>query len=495
MPFISSGHFMDMMFSGGTASCNGGTDVTFASLAMTPTQVANMGPGTILHQTMEVDNHNLDDKWMAFDVVPASDPLQSWEPDLHRANNQAQALFVDMLEHRMDVRIFNGSTTASFTSMPVALGQMYVPTDLMPDGKGFDDRSRFDIFISQTHMALFEDNYLVFQQDIPASAMPWFNGALKSYFVHYEYHSDNGLHFLRWEEVGGRYECYPMNAYWFNDPVHGLATGDTACGTAYPPGYGFPYSDERHWDNMGFEVIPPSATSPTDFSSLMNYVKTPAIQTPQFTTISGTPVPTATFRPTPNPSAPTPTPSPTPTPTPNPASPPTPTVSVPSCINAGYSGSGVTISWTAASPVVSVVDIGLDNNFITTYGKFVSSGALSVTGPVGFSTGSNNLTLNPNTNYFTRTYNGTRSAVVSFSIPACGNPTPVPTPTPTSTPGTCPKASFGDIDCNGNIDIFDFNTLISNFGKSVPVNTQGDLDGDGKIGIFDFNILLGNFGK
>ena len=87
------------------------------------------------------------------------------------------------------------------------------------------------------------------------------------------------------------------------------------------------------------------------------------------------------------------------------------------------------------------------------------------------------------------------------SDPCMGMPTM--TPMPTSTPPTsispsatpaCPKASLGDVDCDGKIGIFDYNIVISNFGKT-GTGIQGDIDKDGKVGIFDYNILVGNFGK
>jgi hypothetical protein len=66
------------------------------------------------------------------------------------------------------------------------------------------------------------------------------------------------------------------------------------------------------------------------------------------------------------------------------------------------------------------------------------------------------------------------------------------TPTPTKTPTPSPKP--GDIDGNGKVDIFDYNILLTDFGKSGS-NLSSDLDKNGKVDIFDYNILLSNFGK
>ena len=76
-----------------------------------------------------------------------------------------------------------------------------------------------------------------------------------------------------------------------------------------------------------------------------------------------------------------------------------------------------------------------------------------------------------------------------FSIYAAVNTGSTPSPTP-----NCPKASLGDINCDNVINIFDYNILIGNFGKS-GAGIQGDLNGDGVVNIFDYNTLVSNFGK
>lgn len=51
----------------------------------------------------------------------------------------------------------------------------------------------------------------------------------------------------------------------------------------------------------------------------------------------------------------------------------------------------------------------------------------------------------------------------------------------------------GDLNKNGSVDIFDYNTLVAEFGKTSP--SPADINLDGKIDIFDYNILVANFGK
>lgn len=74
------------------------------------------------------------------------------------------------------------------------------------------------------------------------------------------------------------------------------------------------------------------------------------------------------------------------------------------------------------------------------------------------------------------------------------SPTRTPSPTPTPTP-SCTKHNLGDTNCDGLINIFDYNNLLTDFGVSSGIGLRSDLDNDGKVGIFDYNILLTNFGR
>jgi len=75
-----------------------------------------------------------------------------------------------------------------------------------------------------------------------------------------------------------------------------------------------------------------------------------------------------------------------------------------------------------------------------------------------------------------------------------------PTPTPASTGGggggggTATPATYktGDIDRNNKVDVFDFNTLMVNWG-SAAANNIADFDGNGNVDIFDFNLLMVNW--
>lgn len=52
----------------------------------------------------------------------------------------------------------------------------------------------------------------------------------------------------------------------------------------------------------------------------------------------------------------------------------------------------------------------------------------------------------------------------------------------------------GDLDLNGQVDIFDYNLMIQNFGSLVCGN-MADIDHNCKVNIFDYNLLIENFGR
>lgn len=56
------------------------------------------------------------------------------------------------------------------------------------------------------------------------------------------------------------------------------------------------------------------------------------------------------------------------------------------------------------------------------------------------------------------------------------------------------SAKPGDANGDGKVDIFDYNLVVSNFGK-VGSNILGDVNSDGKVDIFDYNLVITNFGK
>lgn len=206
------------------------------------------------------------------------------------------------------------------------------------------------------------------------------------------------------------------------------------------------------------------------------------------------PTPTPTLAPTPTPtSLPTATPTPLPTPTPNVALTFTTSATVnPTSVAAGGNET-ITASVTANKNTSALVDIEVydsvgnkvfqnffDNqslvantakSFPTTWTVPSTQSAGSYTVKIGiFGVGFNGLL----------SWNDNATSFMVTAAPA------------SSTPSATPKP--GDIDGNGKVDIFDYNTLLANFGKT-GTNLPGDLDQNGKVDIFDYNILLANFGK
>jgi hypothetical protein len=54
----------------------------------------------------------------------------------------------------------------------------------------------------------------------------------------------------------------------------------------------------------------------------------------------------------------------------------------------------------------------------------------------------------------------------------------------------------GDLDFNGNVNVFDFGAFAVNFGSAGnPPFTNGDVDGDGDADVFDFAAFAPNFGE
>lgn len=65
-----------------------------------------------------------------------------------------------------------------------------------------------------------------------------------------------------------------------------------------------------------------------------------------------------------------------------------------------------------------------------------------------------------------------------------------PTPFPSSLP-----SKTGDTDGDNDVDIFDYNKILTDFGKTNDSSTTADLDNDNDVDIFDYNLVLTNFGK
>jgi len=264
MPMIEHGHFMDTLFDGGTPGTNNPLHNNHAVMAMSPDQTADLSGGKLLHLTMEVDAHESPRRWVAFNLAPANDPFTNWYTVNSPINTSDHGLFVQLFPGVATADVYNGPTSST-NPAPAdnhfwgAAGQSpywtYRYAHFGGNGIALDNRSRFDLFLTTTRLALFEDGQLVAQSTIPGG-LPF--DKAKVYFTHYLYHTANDIN-----------ELPAYETYWHNS---------------------FPYSDERHWDNMGFEVLPPQAVpAGTDWSSLAALVKMPAVTPPVFNPMADAP--------------------------------------------------------------------------------------------------------------------------------------------------------------------------------------------------------------
>jgi hypothetical protein len=89
--------------------------------------------------------------------------------------------------------------------------------------QGLDRRVQFDLYVSKNRVVITEDGYLVADSPLPVD-FPFED--INVNFTHLIYHTLN--------EVQEQRTYQPENSYWVNFR---------------------PFADERHWDNMGFEVL------------------------------------------------------------------------------------------------------------------------------------------------------------------------------------------------------------------------------------------------
>jgi hypothetical protein len=88
-------------------------------------------------------------------------------------------------------------------------------------------------------------------------------------------------------------------------------------------------------------------------------------------------------------------------------------------------------------------------------------------------------------------------STLSATIPPSPSGTPTPTatptvtPTPTASPTPTPSGKVGDLNGDGQVNIFDLSILLSAWGTA---NATADLNHDGTVNIFDLSIFLSHWG-
>lgn len=266
--FVMDGHVMAVDFDGGTPGKGGNAlHQGWGTVALSPQKTVDFTNG-ILHATFEVDAHfgPTGRRWCDFRLTPANDPYTDFITNVGLTNATpinktdtdfmvqflATGITVDqhlgMVNNNpsiapTDARIVGAPGQATYTdnqrpgqdiSGNLIPAPLYKNSPPYQYGRGLDNRSRFDVFVSATQFAIYEDGILI-SGHMFTTPMPFTKA--KVYFSQYCYHTA-----LEHQEL---LASAPYEDYWLTK---------------------YPHSDERHWDNMGFEVLPPN-TSWSSFGS------------------------------------------------------------------------------------------------------------------------------------------------------------------------------------------------------------------------------------
>ena len=199
----------------------------------------------MLHVTFEVDAHFDSRRWVEVGIGEAGDELI----DIAKFETHNQGPTVSGKFVRWQIQNENNSL-----NLYPAIGGDFSQVDLLQNVTGqdiasvaridwdhvgpfangtmqdIDKRHRFDLYLSKTHYRIQESMpdglyNIVREKEFPAGTSLPFDKC-QVYFVHQVYHTANDRSELM--------ASYPYESYWYTQR---------------------PYSDERHWDNMGFEVL------------------------------------------------------------------------------------------------------------------------------------------------------------------------------------------------------------------------------------------------
>ena len=243
--FAMDGHFMDTTYDGGGPGSSNPAHNNVASMVMMPKATADISGGKVLHVTFEVDAHFDGRRWVEVGIGEAGDELINIAKfETHNLGPTISGKFL-----RWQIQ----SESNSLNLYP-AIGGAFSQVDLIQNVTGqdiasvartnwdhvgpfangtmqdIDKRHRFDLYLSKTHYRIQESTpdgqyNVVREKDFPAGYSLPFNNC-QVYFVHQVYHTANDRSELM--------TFYPYETYWYTQR---------------------PYADERHWDNMGFEIL------------------------------------------------------------------------------------------------------------------------------------------------------------------------------------------------------------------------------------------------
>ena len=246
--FFMNNHFMDTLYDGGTPGLGDPMHNTNASLVMMPNATADISGGRVLHVAFEVDAHMDSRRWCDVQIAAAGDllirpgkvtpgdrPLQPattsgeslrWEikGDLHQLmvyhNTGTPVAPVMQEEALLNTDWATGATDRFGPAARIRWDGVPLANGTMQD---LDKRHTFDLYLSQTHCRILESGVVIKDVDLQ-NPLPFTQ--CQVYWVHQLYHTSNDRPELL--------DYSPQDTYWINSR---------------------PWSDERHWDNMGFRVL------------------------------------------------------------------------------------------------------------------------------------------------------------------------------------------------------------------------------------------------
>jgi hypothetical protein len=215
-----------------------------ATITFEPRAIADISGGKTLHVTMEVDGHFSSRRWCDLGVFPAGDALLRpviAELAAHARPTTSGNLVAWQIESGIHdpVQFVSSADVAADRLALVNLGWQPDPI-LGPSARSgtlnrerkvhgnadpstVDLRHRYDLYLSRERWRLMEDGIVVgdgrLRQLLPFTRC-------QVYFAHHLYHTANERPTLT--------AYSPADRYWFDMR---------------------PFDDERHWDNMGFEVL------------------------------------------------------------------------------------------------------------------------------------------------------------------------------------------------------------------------------------------------
>lgn len=243
--FFMGNHFMDTVYDGGGPGSPSPVHNNNASMVMMPKAVADISGGKTLHITFEVDAHFNSRRWCDVFVAQEGDLLV--EPGKfadfgHLATLSGRVVRWEIRGESHFAQTFDKNPDGSLATtdllrVPVDEGMSVVRIlwdHVTPMANGttqdLDKRHHFDLWLSKTRIRIQESdaqgNILIRRDGSFPGAMSLPFERCQVYFVHQIYHTGND-----------RPECMnygPWETYWINHR---------------------PWADERHWDNMGQEVL------------------------------------------------------------------------------------------------------------------------------------------------------------------------------------------------------------------------------------------------